>query len=127
ALLGLDRRQRRKPVAVKRGAFEFEIGRGLLHLLGEFLLHRAAVPGQKILGLAHEIAVAGKVDFARAWPRAALDLKQEARARAALEERVGAGADQEGALQRIDGATDGAGRGEWTKVAAAPRLRAAVF
>ena len=41
--------------------------------------------------------------------------------------RIGAGADQERALQRRDGAVDGAGGGERAEIAAGPRLRAAML
>ncbi len=58
---------------------------------------------------------------------AAADLIQQARPRAALEKAVRAGADQERALQRRDGAVDRAGRRERAEIAAGPRLRAAML
>ncbi len=127
ALLRLDRRQRGEAVAVERRGLEFELGGGLFHLAREFLLHRAAAAGQEIGRLAHQLGIAGKIDLAGAGPRAAADLIEQAGPGAAFEERVGAGADQEGALQRRDGAVDGAGGGERPEIASGPRLRAAML
>ena len=127
ALLRLDRRQRRQPVAIERRGLEFEFGRGLFHFAGQLLLDRAAAAGQEILGLAHQFGIAGKIDLAGARPRTAPDLIEQAGPGAAFEKRVGAGAHQEGALQRGDGAVDRAGRGERPEIAPGPRLRAAML
>src|ERR1700752_40586 len=86
-----------------------------------------AAAGEEFGRLAHQLGVAGKIDLARAGPGAAADLVEQAGPGAALEERVGAGADQKRALQRRDGAVDRAGGSEGAEVAARPRLRAAVF
>ena len=59
ALLRLDRRQRREAVAIDRRAFEIERLRGLLHLGGEFLLHRMALAGEECARLAHQFVVIG--------------------------------------------------------------------
>ncbi len=64
-----------------------------------------------------------RADFAGARRRAALDLVQQAGPGAAVEHAVGTGAQQEGALQHVDRAVDGAGRGEGAEVVAL-RLRA---
>ena len=127
ALLRLDRRQRRQAIAIERGTLELEIGRGLLHLARKLFLHGPTLAGEKIFRFTHEVAVAGEIDFAGAWAGAALDLIEQARPGPALEEGIGAGADQEGALQRVDGAADGAGRRERTEIVARPRLRATVL
>ncbi len=118
ALLRLDRRQRREAVAIKRRGLEFEFGRGLLHLAGQLLFHQMAAAGQEVAGLAHQLGIAGKIDLAGAGAGAAADLIEQAGPGAAFEEAVGAGADQEGALQRRDGAIDRAGRGERPEITA---------
>ena len=100
---------------------------GLLHLAGELLLHRPAAAGQEVGRLAHQLGVAGEIDLAGAGAGAALDLVQQARPGAAFEERIGAGAHQERALQRGDGAVDRADRGERPEIAPRPRLRAAML
>src|SRR6185437_4476805 len=82
---------------------------------------------EEFVGLAHQLGVAGKIDLARARRRAALDLVEQARPRAALEKRIRARAQQERALQRVDGAVDRAGIGERTVVMTGPRARAAML
>ena len=109
ALLRGDRRQRRETVAIDGGCLELELARGLLHLGREQGLHRLAAAGQEVGRLAHQLGIAGKVDLLGAGTGAAADLVQQAGAGTALEERIGAGADQERALQRRDGAVDRAG------------------
>ena len=120
ALLRLDRRQRGEAVAIERRGLEFELVGRLLHLAGEQLLHGMAAAGQEVFGFAHQLGVAGEVDLAGARPRAAADLVQQARPGAAFEKSVGAGADQEGALQRRDGAVDGAGGCERPEISSGP-------
>ena len=127
ALLRLDRRQRGEAVAIERGGLEFELGGGLLHLAGEFLFHQMAAAGQEVVGLAHQLGIAGEIDLAGAGTRAAADLIEQAGPGAAFEEAVGAGADQKRALQRRDGAVDGAGVRERPEIAPGPRLRAAML
>jgi hypothetical protein len=127
ALLRLDRRQCGEAVAVERGGLEFEFVRRLLHFGRELLLHRMAAAGQEFGRLAHQLGIAGEIDLAGAGAGAAPDLVEQAGPRAAFEEAVGAGADQERALQRRDGAVDRAGRGKRTEIAPGPRLRAAMF
>ena len=127
ALLRLHRRERRQPVAVDRGALEVERLRRLLHLDGELLLHGAALAGEERGRFAHEFRIFGELDLARARRRAALDLVQQARPRAAFEEAVGAGAQQERALQRGDGAVHRPDRGERAVVAAVAVAGAAVL
>ena len=127
ALRRLRRRQRGQPVAVDRGALEIERGRGLLHLAGQLVAHRLALAGEEGVGLAHQLGVSGEIDLLGAGRRAALDLMQQARPRAALEKAVRAGAQQERALQRRDGAVDRPHRGERPVIAALARARAAML
>jgi hypothetical protein len=126
-LLRLDRRQRGEAVAVERGALELELTRRLFHLAGKLLLHRMAFARQEVARLAHQRRIASEVDLAGAGAGAAADLVEQARPGAALEEGIGAGADQERALQGRDGAVDRAGGGERTEIASGPALRAAMF
>jgi hypothetical protein len=73
------------------------------------LLDLLALAGEEILGLLHELGVALVTDLMRAWRRTALDLVEKAGAGARLEDTVGTSPDEEGALQRVDRPTDGAG------------------
>ncbi|MHC2575733.1 hypothetical protein ACVMHR_000472 [Bradyrhizobium diazoefficiens] len=127
ALLRLDRRQRGKAVAIERGGLEFELIGRLLHLAGELLLHRMALAGEEVGRLAHQGRIAGEINLAGAGTGAAADLVEQAGPAAALEEGIGAGADQERALQRRDGAVDGACGGERAEIASGPGLRSAVL
>ena len=127
ALLRLDRRQRGEAVAIQCGGLEFELGGRFLHLTGEFLFHQMAAAGQEVVGLAHQLGIAGKIDLTGAGAGTAADLIEQARPGAALEEAVGAGADQERALQRRDGAVDGAGGCERPEILSGARLRAAML
>ena len=86
-----------------------------------------AAAGQEVVGLAHQLGIAGKIDLAGAGPRAAADLIEQAGPGAAFEEAVGAGANQERALQRRDGAVDRAGGGERPEISPGLRLRAAML
>src|SRR5258708_38497117 len=106
---------------------EMEWAGGLLELDRKLLLHGPAGPRQEGVGFAHELGIFGVVDLARAGARAALDLEQQARPGPALEEAVGAGAQQEGALQRRDGAVDGAGRSERAVISSGAAVRPAML
>src|SRR5262249_43404296 len=94
ALMRLHRRERGQTVAVDGGALEVERGGSLLHLRRQIVLHRLALAREKRVRFAHQLAVFGEIDLARTGSGAALDLIQQARARAALEESVGTGAQQ---------------------------------
>ena len=83
--------------------------------------------GQEVVGFPHQLGIAGEIDLAGAGAEQRRDLVEQAGAGAAFEKSVGAGADQERALQRRDGAADGAGRCERSEIASRPRLRAAMF
>ena len=126
-LVRLNRRERGQAVAVDGGMLEVERERGLFHLGGELILDRLAAAGEEGDGLAHQHRILREVDLVGARRRAALDLMQQARPGAALEERVAARAQQERALQRVDRAVDGPDRGERSEIVARPRARAAVL
>src|SRR5581483_2783891 len=70
---------------------------------------------------------ARKIDFPGAGSGTTLDLIKQAGPGAAFEKRIGAGAHQEGALQRCDGAIDRASRGKGPKISSRPALRAAML
>jgi hypothetical protein len=123
----LDGGQRRETVAIGGGALEVErLGRRL-HLAGELLAHRVAAPGQERLGLPHQGGIVGRRDLTCAGRRAALDLVQQAGARAAVEHRVRAGADEERALERGDRTVHRLGRCKRPVIVARTIARAAVL
>ena len=127
ALMRRNRRERRQPVAIDRRALEIERVRGRVHFEAKFFLHQPAAAGEKLIGLAHQFGIAGEIDLLRAGRRAALDLIKQTRPRARLKKRIRAGAQQEGALQRIDGAVDRAGRCERPVIMSLARARAAML
>ncbi len=126
-LMPLGMRERGEAVAVDRRRLEVEtLGCGLhrpLHLGA----HGLALAGQERFRLLDERAVIAVRNHPCARRRAALDLVEEAGAGAALVERVRAGAEQERALERVDGAADRLGRGERAEIAALPAPRAAML
>ncbi len=94
---------------------------------GEAVADRAAAPGQEIARLADELGIVGNRDLAGAGRRAALDLIEQAGARAVLVIAVRTGAQQEGALQRVERAMNGAGAGEGAEIIALAGPRAAML
>src|SRR3546814_20404192 len=74
------------------------------------------VAGQEPARLGHYVSVVGRRDALDAGRRAAFDLVHEAGPRAGRIDGIAAGTQQEGALQRGDGAVDRAGRGEGAEV-----------
>src|SRR5690606_3864014 len=90
-------------------------------------LHGAALARQEVVGFAHQLGIFRELDLARAGAGAALDLIEQARPRAALEETIRARAQQERALQRRDGAVDRPDRRERTVILTRPAARAAVL
>ena len=128
ALLRLDRRQCGEAVAIERGASRIRARSDAFSIspASSFFTSMAAA-GQEVARLAHQLGIAGEIDLAGAGAGAAADLIQQAGPGAALEEAVGAGADQERALQRRDRAVDGAGGRERPEIPPGPRLRAAMF
>src|SRR5687767_14457259 len=105
-------------ITVGGGDFEGEFCRRRVHAPCQRRLYLAIGAGKERLRLADQLAVVVEADLARARRRAALDLVEEARPRAALVDGVRAGADQERLLQRIHGAADRAGGGERAEIAA---------
>ncbi len=104
--LRLDEGEGAEAVAEQGGALEIEVLGGLVHVLGEVILHGLGLAGEELAGLIDELVVVGDRDFAGAGAGAALDLVEHAGPGAGLVEAVRAGAEEEGALQRGDGALD---------------------
>ena len=78
-------------VAVDRGAFEIERGRGFAHGIGQMGLDRLALAGQKRLGLGDQLVIIRFADFIGARAGAALDLVEQAGTRAVFVEGIRAG------------------------------------
>ena len=116
ALMALDMRQGRQPVAIDGGTLEIQILGGFPHRCGNGRLDLLAAAREKILRLAHQFRIVGIADLAGAGAGAALDLVKQAGAAAGFKDAVGAGAQQKGALQRIDRPPDGARRGEGAEI-----------
>ena len=126
-LVGGDVSQRPEPVAVFGGLLVVEpVGR-FLHQALIHLAHVLALAAQEAHGLPDQRVVLVEADLAGARRRAALDLMQQARPRAALEHGVRARPQQERPLQHVDGAVDRAGRGERPEVFALAVARAAML
>ena len=127
ALLRLDRRQRGEPIAVKAAVSNSSSAEAFSISPASSCFTGRLRPDRKSFASRDQFGIAGKIDLARAGAGAALDLVEQAGPRAAFEKRIRAGADQEGALERGDGAVDRAGRGEGSEILSGPRLRAAVL
>ena len=115
-LVRLDVGQRADAVAQHGGLLEIELGRGRFHALRQRLLDLAVAAAEEAAHLVHDGAVFRLVDAADAGRRAALDLVLQAGPRARREHAVGAGAQREGALQGVERAVDGGGRGEGAEI-----------
>ena len=89
--------------------------------------HLVALSAQEAERLVDQEGIVLDGDLAGAGRAAALDLEEQAGPHARFEIGVGAGTQQEGALQRVDGAADGAGGGERTEILALPAPRAAML
>src|SRR5580704_7312757 len=126
-LARLDRRERGDSVAQPRGALELESVGRLLHLGAETRAHGPALAREKIAGLGDELLIGRVAHLARARPGAALDLEQEAGPGAIVVEGIRAGPQEEGALQRIQGAVHGPDAGEGAVIIAWSRAGAAVL
>src|SRR5690606_26802728 len=127
ALMALHVGKRSKAVAIDGRALEIERLRGLLHGGRDLRLHLAGAAGKEVLRLGNQTGIIFCADLAGARPRTALDLVQQAGPRAAFEDRVRAGADEEGALEGVDRTSHGARGGERPEVVALARARATVF
>ena len=104
--------QRLQSVAQQRSQLEVHrLGRRL-HLRAELRLHPRRLAGQEVAAIVDQLLVAVLVDPPDARRRTALDLVQQARPVARLEEAVGATAQQEQLLQRVQRVVDAARAGE---------------
>ena len=111
-LTALDEGQRLQPVAQHGGQFEVHALGRRLHLLAQLGLHPGRLARQEILGVADQFGIAARVDPPDARRRASLDLVQQARPVARLEEAVGARAQQEQLLERVQRVVDRSRAGE---------------
>ncbi len=127
ALTRLDVAERGQPVAETRRAFVVLLEARAIHQGVQPALHLVALAGKESERLVDQRAVILGRDLAGARRRAALDLEQQAGPQPRLVIGVGARAQQKGALQRVDGAADRAGRGEWTEIIAFAVTRAAML
>src|SRR5690606_11360289 len=112
ALVRLYVRERGETIAIDGGAFEIERLGGFLHRGCDLRLYLGGAAGEEVLRLRYKLCIVLGADLAGTRTGAALDLVEKAGAGAAFEDGIRAGADQEGALKRIDGAPDGASGGE---------------
>src|SRR5690606_29095042 len=114
-------------VAQRRGAFKFHRRTRLGHGGGQFGLYPCRAPAEEQNRIIDQPAVVVLPDQPHAGGAATLDLMQEARACASLEDAVGAAAQQEGLLQLVERAVDAARRGEGAEVAPSLLAQAAVL
>ena len=127
ALAHLDMGERLDAVAIGCGRLEFERVARRRHPIGKPALDLPAPPGKEGPRLLHQHVVVGLADPAHAGRRAALDLMLQAGPGAALQDRIRARAQREGALERVYREVHGAGGREWAEVVALPALGAAVL
>src|SRR6185437_8729123 len=85
ALVELDMAHGANAIAQSRGGFIVERRGGLVHLLDQTVLYRAALARQEQLGLMDQLGIALLVDAADTGRTATLDLEQKTRPRARLE------------------------------------------
>ena len=119
--------ERGQAVAEARRALIVLLEARIVHQLVHAPLHLIAFAGEEAERLVDERGIIGFRDLAGAGRAAALDLKEQAGPHAGLEISVGAGPEQEGALQRVDGAADRAGRSERSEIIAFAAPRAAML
>src|SRR5690606_8077661 len=74
ALMALDLRQCRQPVAIEGGALEIERGGGRLHCRAQFAPHPSGLAGEKVARLLHQPGIFDMADLAGTRGRAAPDL-----------------------------------------------------
>ncbi len=127
ALARLDVAKRGQPIAEARRPLVVLLEACLVHQHMQPPLHLVALASEKAPRLVDQQAVILHRDDAGAGGRAALDLEEQAGPEAAFEIGVGAGPEQKGALQRVDGAADRAGRGERAEIIAVAISRAAML
>jgi hypothetical protein len=126
-LMRLDLGHRADPVAVQGRRLELHGVTGFLHAPGHGPLDRAALAGEKATCLVDQFRVSLLAHITDAGRGAAFDLVLQARPGAAVEHRVRAVADQEGALQGCDRPVDRSGRGEGAEIVALAGLRSPVL
>jgi len=126
-LVALDEGQRLQPVAVDRRHLEIERIGGLFHRLAELLLHLGRLARQEIARIIDQFGIILLADPVDAGRRAAPDLIEQTGPRAIVEETVGAGAQQEQLLQRVDRPVDRSGAGKRPEILALYALRPAVL
>ncbi|CCC98265.1 protein of unknown function [Azospirillum baldaniorum] len=126
-LVRLHRGQRADTVAVAGGGLVVEILRRLGHLGDELRLDVPAFAGQEGARLIDLRLVLRRADPLHAGRGAALDLVLQAGPGARGEDRVGAVAQQEGALERGDRPVDRPRRGEGTEIVGIARAGAPVL
>ena len=123
----LHLRQGTDAVAIYRCGFIVEIGGRLVHQPYELLLRLAAAALQKIARFRDQFSIGLAGNLARARRTAAFDLEQQAGARSALKDAVGAGSQQEGLLQRVEGCVDRTGAGKGAEIITLPAACATMF
>ena len=127
ALRALHGRERGQAITQARGPLELQLLGRRLHLQRQLFLHGAGAAGEEGAGLAHQLRIVGVAHLAGAGTGAALDLVQQAGPRAIFIIAVGARAQQEGALQRVDGAIHRPHAGERPVIIPRPVARAAML
>ncbi len=127
ALMALHMRETGKPVAQHGGALEIKVFCGLSHGMRDLLLHGLALAREEIARFRNQLGIVGGADLPRAGAGTALDLIEQTGPRAPLIGAVGAGAQKERALQRVDRAGDGDRRGEGAEVIALAGAGAAML
>ena len=122
-----DMRERADAVAQASCVFELHRLGGGFHFGGEAFLQIGALPPQEIGGFVGKLGIVFFRNEPDAGRGTALDLVQHAGARAGGVDAVLAGAQQEGLLQRVEGAHHGAGAGEGAEIVALILLAAAIL
>ena len=113
-------------VAVQRSFLVTELLRRQLHFFGDGFHHLLVLALHEQRGIVHIGTIALRIDQTHAGRGAALDLVQQAGARAVAEHAVLAGAQAEHLLQQLDALLDRAGIGKGAEILVALVLRAAI-
>src|SRR5690242_4980962 len=114
-------------IAQLRRALEIHLLGRFVHLLGELILNEPALSGEELFRLRDQRRVMLLIDAAYARRAAALDLIEQTRPRAALEDRVRTRAQKECALQRVEGHVHRGRGGERSEIDSVARLRATML
>ena len=126
-LVRLDAGEGADAVAELGRLLELQDVAGFLHAHRQMALDGLAVAFEEGMGLGHQGGVVRAADPLGARRATALDLMEQAGPRAVGENRIGARAQQEHALQHGQGLVDRPGRGEGTEVIALAVARTAVL